>query len=86
MVVSAILGFMHFAIVGECHFLNGSKIFTLSDDIYTYIYINQTLYLIDNSVGVKKHRLYGLKILQTDIWGKISVKKKKEKTKNTRVT
>ena len=32
-----------------------------------------------NSVGVKKNRLYNLKILQNDIWGKIQLKKKKRK-------
>ena len=33
---------------------------------------------------MKKPRLYNLQILQTDIWGKSSVKK--ENTKNTRAT
>ena len=33
---------------------------------------------------MKKPRLYNLQILQTDIWGEI--RKKKEKTKDTRTT
>ena len=62
-------------------FLNMNVCVCLSLYIYLSIYIYIYIYLISNSVGVekKKHRLYNLQILQTDILEKNFVSKKDEK-------